>query len=374
MKKILSLVLVLMMMALLLSSAALADGGLSITLGSATMDEATRTVTIPINVTANPGVSYLDVTIQYSADVFESINVTNGSLLDGFTSGAVTAGKKCTWDAEEDATGTGTLGTVTMKVKEGVTTGNYTVTAVVNEAYNGNEADVSVSTITPATVSVPGAAHTHTWDAGEVTTSATCTTAGEKTFHCTGTDCEETKTEAIAALGHAWDAGEVTTPATCTTAGVKTFTCTRANCEETKTETIAALGHAWDDGEVTTPATCTVDGVKPFTCTRNDCEETKTEAIKAQHTWDEGQITKEATTEVEGEKLYTCTVCKETKTEKIAKLPTPEVKPAVKPAAKSATPKTGDESHAALWLAVALLGGCAVVGTTVIAKKKNYTR
>ena len=58
----------------------------------------------------------------------------------------------------------------------------------------------------------------------------------------------------------------------------------------------------------------------------------------------------------------------------------PDTKPddTTKPAAKTTDakkpPRTGDESHAALWLAVALLGGCAVVGTTLIAKKKNYTR
>ena len=45
----------------------------------------------------------------------------------------------------------------------------------------------------------------------------------------------------VAACTHEWDEGKVTTEATCTTAGVKTFTC--AKCGETKTEEIAALGH-----------------------------------------------------------------------------------------------------------------------------------
>ena len=44
-----------------------------------------------------------------------------------------------------------------------------------------------------------------------------------------------------AACAHEWDEGKVTTEATCTTAGVKTFTC--ALCGATKTETISALGH-----------------------------------------------------------------------------------------------------------------------------------
>ncbi|MGM9553347.1 MAG: 5'-nucleotidase C-terminal domain-containing protein, partial [Faecousia sp.] len=52
---------------------------------------------------------------------------------------------------------------------------------------------------------------------------------------------------AEAACAHEWDEGEVTTEATCTTAGVKTFTC--AKCEATKTEPIAPLGHIDENGD-----------------------------------------------------------------------------------------------------------------------------
>ena len=41
---------------------------------------------------------------------------------------------------------------------------------------------------------------------------------------------------------HSWNAGEVTTPATCTTEGVRTYTCTK-NPAHTKTEPIPALNH-----------------------------------------------------------------------------------------------------------------------------------
>jgi hypothetical protein len=43
--------------------------------------------------------------------------------------------------------------------------------------------------------------HTHSWDGGTVTTSATCTNNGVKTYKCS---CGETKTEAIGATGHNW--------------------------------------------------------------------------------------------------------------------------------------------------------------------------
>ncbi|MBQ7160479.1 MAG: hypothetical protein IJR90_02095, partial [Clostridia bacterium] len=44
---------------------------------------------------------------------------------------------------------------------------------------------------------------------------------------------------------HAWNSGTVTTAATCTTAGVKTYTCQDSDCAVTKTEAVAALGHSW---------------------------------------------------------------------------------------------------------------------------------
>ena len=50
--------------------------------------------------------------------------------------------------------------------------------------------------------------------------------------------------EVIDKADHTWDAGVVTTEATCTEDGVGTYTCTV--CEMTKTEKIAATGHSFD--------------------------------------------------------------------------------------------------------------------------------
>jgi Ni/Co efflux regulator RcnB len=44
-------------------------------------------------------------------------------------------------------------------------------------------------------------AHTHAWDGGTITSSATCTNNGVKTYKCS---CGQTKTEAIGATGHNW--------------------------------------------------------------------------------------------------------------------------------------------------------------------------
>ena len=194
----------------------------------------------------------------------------------------------------------------------------------------------------------------HQWDEGKVTTPATCTENGVKTYTCSV--CNETKTETITATGHKWDDGKVTTEPTCTKNGVKTYTC--SVCNETKTETITATGHQWDEGKVTTPATCTENGVKTYTC--SVCKEIKTEAVEklghafgavevikaptctetgisgkrcthegcdvidsetvlpaTGHKWDEGKVTTKPTCTEDGIKTYTCSACSETKTETI---------------------------------------------------------
>ncbi|MDO5425335.1 MAG: GDSL-type esterase/lipase family protein [Eubacteriales bacterium] len=75
--------------------------------------------------------------------------------------------------------------------------------------------------------------HTHIWDSGEVTTEATCTKKGVKTYTCTL--CDETKTESIAATGkHTYGAWETTREATVLKAGVKTKTCSVCGKKQTK--------------------------------------------------------------------------------------------------------------------------------------------
>ena len=122
---------------------------------------------------------------------------------------------------------------------------------------------------------------THVWDGGIVTTEATCTEAGVKTYTCS--DCKATKTEPVEATGHkygdityTWSkdntsctakkvcsvckdevtetvdtTSSVTTPATCTTKGTKTYTATFSAANgfvtQTKNVDIAATGHDWSN-------------------------------------------------------------------------------------------------------------------------------
>ena len=206
------------------------------------------------------------------------------------------------------------------------------------------------------------AAKSHAWDEGVVTTPATCSAEGVKTFTCQN-DASHTYTEPIAIdeNAHDWNDWVVTTPETCTTDGSRTRTC-KLNESHTETEVItapghnavavaakdptceengniaywycdrcqkyfsdaeclteitqestvvAALDHDWDvENAVVTQQFPCMEGTKTFTCKRDNTH-TKTEPVAptAEHTWVAGEVTKAATTTEEGAQTYTCSVC-----------------------------------------------------------------
>ncbi len=200
----------------------------------------------------------------------------------------------------------------------------------------------------------------HSWDAGKVTTKATCTEEGEKTFTCS--ICGDKKTEKISATGHqhteirnkkeatcketgysgdtwckdcgkkilsgqtiaktenhSWDAGKVTTKATCTEEGEKTFTC--SICGDGKTEKVSATGHQHTEIRNKKEATCKEEGYSGDTWCK-DCGKKilsgQAIAKTEDHSWNQGKITKEPTCKEEGEKTFTCSICGNTKTEKVS--------------------------------------------------------
>ena len=200
----------------------------------------------------------------------------------------------------------------------------------------------------------------HSWDAGKVTTEATCTEEGEKTFTCS--ICGDEKTEKVSATGHqhteirnkkeatcketgysgdtwckdcgkkilsgqtiaktenhSWDAGKVTTEATCTEEGEKTFTC--SICGDEKTEKVSATGHQHTEIRNKKEATCKEEGYSGDTWCK-DCGKKilsgQAIAKTKDHSWNQGEITKEPTCKEEGEKTFTCSICGNTKTEKVS--------------------------------------------------------
>ena len=200
----------------------------------------------------------------------------------------------------------------------------------------------------------------HSWDAGKVTTKATCTEEGEKTFTCS--ICGDKKTEKVSATGHqhteirnkkeatcketgysgdtwckdcgkkilsgqtiaktenhSWDAGKVTTKATCTEEGEKTFTC--SICGDKKTEKVSATGHQHTEIRNKKEATCKEEGYSGDTWCK-DCGKKilsgQAIAKTEDHSWNQGEITKEPTCKEKGEKTFTCSICGNTKTEKVS--------------------------------------------------------
>ncbi|MCM1299740.1 MAG: hypothetical protein NC203_06935 [Firmicutes bacterium] len=114
----------------------------------------------------------------------------------------------------------------------------------------------------------------HSWGSGAITTAATCTTKGVRTYTCT---CGQTKTEDIAAIGHTEVTDAAKTP-TCTETGLTAGShCSVCKAVITAQTTVAATGHSWDSGTVTKEPTEASEGVKTFTC--ENCKETKTETI-----------------------------------------------------------------------------------------------
>ena len=199
----------------------------------------------------------------------------------------------------------------------------------------------------------------HSWDAGKVTTEATCTEEGEKTFTCS--ICGDEKTEKVSATGHqhteirnkkeatckeegysgdtwckdcgkkilsgqaiaktenhSWDAGEITKEPTCKEEGEKTFTC--SICGNTKTEKVSTTDHQHMEIRNQKNPTCKEAGYSGDTYCA-DCgvkiSSGKTIAKTKNHKWDGGVITTKPTCTERGEKTFTCTICGNTNTKKV---------------------------------------------------------
>lgn len=193
-------------------------------------------------------------------------------------------------------------------------------------------------------------------------------------------DCIANDGERLNEAAHTWNNGEISTQATHTQNGVKTFTCTV--CGQTKAEVIPAIDHTWStdwsndtlnhwhectakDGGIKNKAehtygkwvidkvateteagskhrVCSVCGYREVTivpmlphthiakavwsknaethwqdCVAND----GVRLSEALHTWNSGEITTPSTDMQDGVKTFTCTVCGQIKKETIPKLP-----------------------------------------------------
>lgn len=128
--------------------------------------------------------------------------------------------------------------------------------------------------------------------------------------------------------GHCWNLGKVTTTPTCTAAGEKQFTC--LVCGETRNEPVPAAGHDNPMVHVAAKeATCASSGNTEYwyckKCRKyfgdkdgeNEIKRWSWDTGYADHQWDDGVVTEKPTCTEEGVITYTCTVCQDSWTDLI---------------------------------------------------------
>jgi hypothetical protein len=288
------------------------------------------TVDVSVAIKANPGVTAIDLTLNYDVKALTPKLTADNSTVDVKLNKFFAGSEQIFFDAEKgtvrylgmvadimssnvkDVTATGALFTLTFTVNKdyhgeaALTLSDY-ANGVINSKFQVVSSTVSDGTTkdyNKATVS------THKWGTPTVV-KADCLVDGTTTHTCTDTACKKSVVVLDQkALGH-----DLTDPATCTTAQ----TCKREGCDYVAEE---AKGH--------TPA---ADAAKAPTCTEtgltagSHCSVCNTvlvaqeEVAKEDHTYGDWAVEKEATKKEQGLKAKTCTVCGDKITEAMPVLP-----------------------------------------------------
>jgi len=170
-----------------------------------------------------------------------------------------------------------------------------------------------------AQTTIPALAHT---EVDDVAVPATCTTEGKTAGkHCTVCGQVTVAQSIVPALGHDMDNGVVTTPATCTMDGVRTYSCQRPDCDHTVNEKIEKLGHN-KQTVAGKDATCTEAGLT----VGEECSVCGAIFVAQQqipalgHSFGDWAETKAPTCEQEGQLARKCETCGETETKSVPAL------------------------------------------------------
>lgn len=138
----------------------------------------------------------------------------------------------------------------------------------------------------------------------KITTEASCSAVGIKTFTCT--KCNDSYTEEIPMIEHSFGTATVTKEPTCTEEGEKSVTCKACGTSKV-VETVAKKSHTYVS-EITTEATCTEDGINTLTC--SVCNNSKEESTNALgHNYSQSNVITKVTCTSNGEVMMTCIRC-----------------------------------------------------------------
>lgn len=313
MKKVFTILLCLLLAASL-TIPAFADGSVSFSM-SASGSTLSRgdTVTLSVSVSSSAEATSYGLRLTYDTSVFEVVGgecAASGALINSFNNGFA-------FLFQSPQAYSGSVGTVTLKVKDSAALGSYTVSGVAAVKNGSNAVDATGCSVS-LTVDCD---HSYgSWTQGEDEHQQTCSLCGS-----------------VNTQSHQWDEGTVTTAATCQDAGVMTYSCTVCGAAKTgeipKTDEhsfsaptsvdgndhVAACSvchqqvtepHNWDSGTVTKPATCKETGVLTISCP--DCGATKTETIPVTDTHNFGAWTNADSSSHK----RTCSVCAKQETQK----------------------------------------------------------
>ena len=177
---------------------------------------------------------------------------------------------------------------------------------------NPHSGTVSGTTSNGGTLTAPHA-HTHNYSSS-ITTPATCTSTGIKTYTC---GCGKSYTETIAALGHNYQFSKTVAP-TCTTQGYDIYVCKNDTSHTEKRNYTDMIGHSY--GIVVVQPTCTKQGYTDHICKNCGHIYTDTYVEPLGHSWGEWEVTVEPQYQKEGEASRFCPVCQTTEKKILAAL------------------------------------------------------
>ncbi len=303
-------------------------------------------VTLSIDLTANPGLATMSLQVEYDTGVLSLIGVSDSKLLAGANLSSVyNSPYKITWidySSKSDNKKTGTIASFTFKIKDNAKVGNTSVKLIFLDSYDSIYNENSFSA-TSGNITVNCKTHTytaytkvndsthkrtctacgheetssHTWDA-TVTKQPTCKESGSKHFECTA--CKAVKDETLPKTNnHNWGSYETKTNPTCTAQGLQTKKCKVCGIEED--QPIPAKGHSMGAWNKTKDPTCTQAGEEKRSCKEKGCGHTETRAINPLgHSFTNPTVTKQPTCTESGEESGKCTICGQTTTQSIKPL------------------------------------------------------